>query len=195
MSPRDLSQINDDRLIRRLFRDTAQSKHKLFFIAAPPTPWLPTTAMKSTWQLVQVDWDNTYAPAAKSTGIYKVRRFRLHSDDTPLRAPVDCRFIPDVWEWMPDQNEHVPRLVKHERYALASQKNKNLKWPLLPVNLAQDLITGPIDFTHRKPPVYLQQGPPEAYRIANSHWNILEDRAHEFQLNILDLRQPPQQQI
>ena len=96
---------------------------------------------------------------------------------------------------MPDQNEHVPRFVKHERYALASQKNKNLKWPLLPVNLAQDLITGPIDFTHRKPPVYLQQGPPEAYRIANSHWNILEDRAHEFQLNISDLRQPPQQQV
>ena len=57
------------------------------------------------------------------------------------------------------------------------------------------MATGPIDFTHRKPPVYLQQGPPEAYRIANSHWNILEDRAHEFQLNISDLRQPPQQQI
>ena len=124
-----------------------------------------------------------------------VRRIRLHPEDTPSRAPVDCRFTPDVWEWMPDQNEYLPRFIKHDRYVLASQKNTNLKWPSLSTNLAQDIIVGPIDFTPRKPPTYTQQGPPETHRIANSHWNILEDRAHEFQLNISNLRQTPPQQI
>ena len=195
MPPKDLPQISDNQLIQRLFRDTTQSKHKLFFIVAPPTPWEPTTTTKTSWQLIQVDLDKTYTPSAKSTGTYMAHRFRLHPEDTPSRAPVDCRFTPDIWEWMPDQNEHVPRFVKHKRYAVASQKNKNLKWPFLLINLAQDLITGPIDFTPRKPPIYSQQGPPETYRIANSHWSILEDRAHEFQLDVSNLRQAPHQQV
>ena len=192
MPPKDLSKISDSRLIRRLFRDTAQSKHKLFVIAASPTPWEPTTTAKSTWQLIQVDWDQTYTPSAKQNGIFSTRRYRINPDDIFNRAPVDCRFSPDVWEWMPDQRKHVPRYVKRERLTLALQKNQNLKWPLTQVNLAEDLIVGPFDFSTRKPPAYLQDGPPEPDRIANAHWNILEDRAREFHIDTSNLRTVPQ---
>ena len=116
----------------------------------------------------------------------------MSPDDIACRAPVDCRFSPDVWEWMPDQEKHVPRYVKRERLALALQKNHNLKWPLLQVNLAEDLIVGPFDFSIRKPPVYLQDGPPAPDHIANAHWNILEDRAHEFHIDISNIRTVPQ---
>ena len=194
MSPKDISQISDNRLIRRLFRDIAQSKHKLFLIAAPLTPWEPTTAPKTTWQLIQVDWDQTYAPSAKNDGTYATRRFKLNPDDTPVRAPVDCCFSPDVWEWMPDQGKHVPRAVKQERVALALQRNHNLKWPLIQINLTEDLIVGPFDFSTRKPPVYLPDGPLELARIANAHWNILEDCAHEFHIDTSNLRTVPQHQ-
>ena len=93
---------------------------------------------------------------------------------------------------MPDQEKHVPRTVKRERLALALQKNHNLKWPLLQVNLAEDLIVGPFDFSIRNPPAYLQDGPPEPDHIANAHWNILEDRAHEFHIDTSNLRTVPQ---
>ena len=39
LPPAELAQTSDTRLIRRLFRDTAQSTHKLFLVVAPPTQW------------------------------------------------------------------------------------------------------------------------------------------------------------
>ena len=95
---------------------------------------------------------------------------------------------------MPDQGKHVPRAVKRERVALALQKNHNLKWPLIQINLTEDLIVGPFDFSTRKSPVYLPDGPLELARIANAHWNILEDRAHEFHIDTSNLRTVPQHQ-
>ena len=157
LPPAELAQTSDTRLIRRLFRDTSRSKHKLFLVVAPPTPWETTDKARPTWQLIQVDWTKTNAHSAKTEGTYLARRFRLHPDDVISRAPVDCRFSPDIWEWMPTQNTHVPRYVKHERFALAAQKNPHLKWPLQPFSLTQDLIAGPIDFIPRKPPTYTQR--------------------------------------
>ena len=92
---------------------------------------------------------------------------------------------------MPDQHEHVKRYIKHERLALAQQKNPHLKWPTQPTNLAQDLIVGLFDFTPRKPSAYLPDGPPEPARIANAHWSVLEDRAHEFNIDTSTIRQRP----
>ena len=161
---------------------------------APPTPWDTAEKTNPTWQLIQVDWDKTNTLSAKTDGTYLARRFRLNPEDVSSRAPVDCRFSPDTWEWLPDEHKHVPRYVKHDRFALASQKNPHLKWPLRPINLAQDLIAGPIDFTPRKPPVYTQDGPPESHRIANTHWSILEDRAREFRIDTTNIRRTPPNQ-
>ena len=191
LPPAELAQTSDTRLIRRLFRDTARSKHKLFLVVAPPTPWETTDKARPTWQLIQVDWTKTNAHSAKTEGTYLARRFRLHPDDVTSRAPVDCRFSPDIWEWMPAQNTHVPRYVKHERFALAAQKNPHLKWPLQPFSLTQDLIAGPINFIPRKPPTYTQDGPPESYHIANAHWSILEHRARKFNIDISAIRWKP----
>ena len=125
---------------------------------------------------------------------------RRHIPCTPLSTAPRRRHLPCAsrlplltrYLGMDAGTEHTcPKIRQTRALRPRRRENPHLKWPLQPFSLTQDLIAGPIDFIPRKPPTYTQDGPPETHRIANAHWSILEDRAHEFNVDASTIRRIP----
>ena len=191
LSPADLAKTTPSRDLRHLYNALAKSTDHLFFASVPPDPWTTASNHNRTWQLIQVVWLQVDRMVAHTEGTYPFQRFCPHFNDTANRAIVDCRFIPDIWEWMPSDNRHVQRNVNPTRHKLALSKNPNLSWPVQSLSLGQYLIHGPFDFSKLRPPAYLSNSSTESYRIANAYWNVLEDRACSFSIDTSNIRDIP----
>ena len=143
------------------------------------------------WDLIRVNWDKVDRQRAHLSGTYPIQLYRPHFQDAPSRAPVDCRYIADVQEWLPRSNISVRRDILPTKRAAAFQRNSNLSWPTHDLQLAEHLIHGPFDFSKLVPPAYGDPGPLENWRIANSYWCVLEDRASKFGIDVSNIRTIP----
>ena len=181
LAPPAMATTSSARALRLLYNTIARSTHKLLFALTCP----------GTWKLVRVAWDEVDRYKARTTGVFPIQQFRPHFQETPRRAPVDCNYIPDLVEWMPDTNTHVQRDVNPQRRISACRKNPNLSWPTQDLNLAEHLIHGPFDFSKLQPPAYIGPGPAEPRRVANLYWCILEDRASTFGIDVSNIQTVP----
>jgi hypothetical protein len=141
---------------------------------------------KKKWFVVQVDMDETDPYSAQQFGTYHCRWWIPKQDDAKQRNIKDCRFWPEIHELrqgiMGDMVMFRPARVNK----ILNKKNSKWVWYQRPINLMDDLVAGPFDFT----PISTTN--PEHNRIPITMWNQL--LTHDNKVDTSDLHRPIYQQ-
>ena len=155
------------------YKTVEASKDKLFIIAEHSG-----NRPKKDWFIVQVDWDETVMTKAKSKGLYHCRWYIRHHKDCTSRRISECRFWPEIHEFMPGGYLGAIQLVKPSKAIDQVLEEKDWAWYQREINLFTDHIVGPFDFaTINK----------ETHRISSSVWNELRTKVNSSEVDLLSL--------
>jgi hypothetical protein len=174
--------------LQRLFRTISDSTDSLFFVSYTTDPAIPPV-----WRLGQVDQDDTSPSVAKESGIYRVRWWTQHHDDSKSRSIVDSRFWPDVYNVRADGAPGKRHPVKPLKISDALANDPTLCWQADDFPLAECLIVGPFDFFKKRTSMRgpKRQAISETNHVDNVYWQQLEQRAHLFGIPTDSIRETP----
>ena len=169
-------------------RRSSNSQDKVVIARVQDNPTQPPT-----FRIGQVDLDSSDPQVSSRFGVYRVKWWRPHLDDVKTRSMVNSRFWPDVWTLRTDGGFGHAQSVRPERAKAATADDDTLHWQDGDVSLAEDLIVGPFDFSQVRKPM---QGPKrkaisESYRVDETYWTILQERAEQFGIDIANIRSTP----
>jgi hypothetical protein len=164
------------------------SHDRLVIVRVQDNPTLP-----ASFRLGQVKLDEQDPSLTQHFGVYRLRWYRQYLEDVHLRSVVNSRFWPDVWTLRTDGTFGHPHAVRPSRATRVTAEDPTLHWKSGDVSLAEDLIVGPFEFSQVRIPM---QGPKrqavsEENRIDEMYWKILTDRAHQFEVDVSQIRLTP----
>ena len=154
-----------------LYEKIRQSKDKLFIIAQEEEG-----NMQKTWYVVQVDPDDedTNTIVAKENGIYHCKWYFKNPTHANKLRTRDCAFWPLIKQLDRSDNYKATIPIAPRRVETQMNRKANLRWYQKPVNLGDEAVSGPFNFT-------------EDHKIPNKNFEELKRKAHENDIDASDV--------
>ena len=138
---------------------------------------------KKSWYVVQVDWNETSMADAESRGRYHVCWYIRHYKDAEEMKVSECRFWPEIHQVRADGELGPMKVVRPGKCSPAMLKRMKSEWYQQEINLFNECIVGPFDFTTIDK---------HTHRIGDAVWEELRRRANpdEVEVSLLDCVAP-----
>ena len=161
--------------VHQLFDDIKQSKDKLFFIKHQAK-----STSQERWFLVQVDMEESDPIVERQLGVYRVRWWIRHASNSKECLQCNCRYWLEIHEMANRELGAIMVIQPQQVEQLLTEQANHYAWYQLDVNLAENAITGPFDFT----PVGN-----ENHHIAQAQWQGMQTQARILQVDVHDVFQ------
>ncbi|HSN22649.1 MAG TPA: hypothetical protein VLS45_00540, partial [Methylomicrobium sp.] len=172
--PEPKRQKLDHNAAQSMYETVKSSESKAVIIKADPDGTSGTT----NWYVAVIDWDETCETKAIQEGIYRLRWYLPHHQDSKKRRRKDCRFWPEVHELT--RNGELGCIRPISPHKATKEYLKQRKWVFYEwdVDLRSDLLVGPFNFETING---------EPFRIPKSVWNKLANMKTVPDLNVSDM--------
>ena len=132
--------------------------------------------MQKTWYVVQVDPDDedTNTIVAKENGIYHCKWYFKNPTHANKLRTRDCAFWPLIKQLDRSDNYKATIPIAPRRVETQMNRKANLRWYQKPVNLGDEAVSGPFNFT-------------EDHKIPNKNFEELKRKAHENDIDASDV--------
>jgi hypothetical protein len=141
------------------------------------------------WYVVQILLTDEQHPQIDSTksqikkGTYDVWFQVRHMEDSKKLPRSQCKYWPEVRYFDEKRSWFGNVIWVHPRKVNAYVRNREDRHGYhLPINLLENAIVGPFDFVTRN-------GDKQRYYVPDAAWNVLRERAAEFNVGTDDLDQ------
>ena len=154
---------------RHLKEKIASSLNKLFFIS-----YTPTGQVAAQWYLVQVDLDESDTEVTDKFGVYLVKFYIRHHQDSTHKSICSCRYWPEIHKLQSDGEIGSIYPVAPKRVKNLLQARTNLYWYQDDVNLVTDALVGPFNFK-------------KGYLVDAAQWEELQQEASKHGIDTQEI--------
>ena len=154
---------------RHLKEKIASSLNKLFFIS-----YTPTGQVAAQWYLVQVDLDESDTEVMDKFGVYCMKFYICHHQDSTHKSICSCRYWPEIRKLQSDGEIGSIYPVAPKRVKNLLQARTNLYWYQDDVNLVTDALVGPFNFK-------------KGYLVDAAQWEELQQEASKHGIDTQEI--------